>query len=249
MPKHCFRNKEATNKPRIANILCTLILQVPAAASSLPQLREGKEAQLPSKAVRLILVGWAASTSSPTQTWALALPTGFGGFLPDSRGSTQGRKSLSGGTKHTQSEWQRRTLTEDFQHVDIIFSSRVCLAEGGGIQRCRARLTHLTAAAPSSSSREGPLYSHCCWDLYKQQLDAGSPPVYKVQWQRLLIQFSHWKSSWTVQVVASPHPPCTLTCLTFSTTLRERDFCCFKTETVTNIPFKPVLFLQCSSKK
>lgn len=88
--------------------------------------------------------------------WTLALSTGFVGFLRDLRGSTHGRKSLSGGNKHTQSEWQRRTPSENFQHVDIIFSSRVCLAEGGAIQRCRATLTHLTAAAPSPSSRERP---------------------------------------------------------------------------------------------
>ena len=40
-------------------------------------------------------------------------------------------------------------------------------------------------------SREtGPFYSSFCQDLCKQQLDAGSPPVYEVQWQRWWIQFS-----------------------------------------------------------
>lgn len=101
-------------------------------------------------------------------------------------GAAPRQKVLSGGNKNISSE-QERTQTED-----IVISSIIFLAEGGVIQRWRIKFNHLTAAAPPLLllRETGPFYSYFCQDLCKQQLDAGSPPVYKVQWHRLLIQFS-----------------------------------------------------------
>lgn len=81
----------------------------------------------------------------------------------------------------------------------------------------KGQISSFHAAAPPFPPDTGLLYSYFCADLSRQQLAAGSPPVYKVQ-QTWLIQFfptanqaEHSKQ----QLPSRPH--CTLTCLTFST--------------------------------
>lgn len=81
----------------------------------------------------------------------------------------------------------------------------------------KGHISSFHAAAPPFPPDTGPLYSYFCADLCRQQLAAGSPPVYKVQ-QIWLIQFfptanqaEHSKQ----QPPSRPH--CTLTWLTFST--------------------------------
>lgn len=204
--------------------------QTPSAHSSsqnlqlLPQLSQGREEQLPGRAGwRVTLVGWAAPTAPFRRNWALTLLRIC--LLPARlQGQHSRQKVLKWGTRTCEVE----ELSWRFSCEEQCF-----LGRRWSNPEMKGQIQLFHAAAPPFPPDTGLLCSYFCADLCRQQLAAGSPPVYKVQ-QIWLIQFfpTANQAEHSKQQLPS-RPRCTLTCLTFSTIPKKhlkRDSCCFQTD-------------------
>lgn len=193
--------------------------QTPSAHTSsqylqlLPQLSQGREEQLPGRAGwRVILVGWAASTAPFRRNRALTLSWGSVCFLQGWRGSTQGRKVLKWGTRTCEVE----ELGWRFSCKEQCF-----LGRRWSNPEMKGQIRSFHAAAPPFPPDTVLLYGYFCADLCRQQLAAGSPPVYKVQQTRLIQFFPTANQAEHSKQQLPSRPHCTLTCLTFSTIPKE----------------------------
>lgn len=81
----------------------------------------------------------------------------------------------------------------------------------------KVQIRSFHAAAPPFPPDTGLSNSCFCADLCRQQLAAGSPPVYKVQETRLIQFFPTANQAEHSKQQLPSRPHCTLTCLTFST--------------------------------